>query len=390
MIDQAVIFCGGFGTRLLPLTKKIPKPMVKLDNKPFLFHLIMQCKSNGINNFLILCGYKAKIIEKYFGNGSRLGVKIKYHYNPPHVQTLKRLIDANKLLTERFLLMYSDNYSDLNLHQLKEKFIKFKSSFLLSICKKKKGNVLINTSKKKLRKYYFKKNNKSNYVEIGYMIIKKKILPKYISDSTVSFNSFINTQTNKNKINYFINENNYISISDKKRFLKAKEYFNNKPILVDRDGVLNLKSKSHYYIRNKTELEINFKFLKRYGKLLKKKKVFCITNQAGIATGDLTKKNLNLINKEIKKSLKKQNIQIVDFFVSPHHFKSKHIDRKPGNGLFLKAVKKYKFLLDRSIYIGDDIRDIEASYNAKCKCIYIGKEKLNTKEKNKYKYILTK
>ena len=97
-----------------------------------------------------------------------------------------------------------------------------------------------------------------------------------------------------------------------------------------------------------------------------------------------------MINKEIKKILKKQNIQIVDFFVSPHHFKSKHIDRKPGNGLFLKAVKKYKFLLDRSIYIGDDIRDIEASYNAKCKCIYIGKEKLNTKEKNKYKYILTK
>ena len=112
MINQAVIFCGGFGKRLLPLTKKIPKPMVKLDNKPFLFHLIMQCKSNGINNFLILCGYKANVIKKYFGNGSKMGVKIKYHYNPPYVETYKRLIDAKKLLKEQFLLMYSDNYSD--------------------------------------------------------------------------------------------------------------------------------------------------------------------------------------------------------------------------------------------------------------------------------------
>ena len=73
----------------------------------------MQCKSNGINNFLILCGYKANVIKKYFGNGSKMGVKIKYHYNPPYVETYKRLIDAKKLLKEQFLLMYSDNYSDL-------------------------------------------------------------------------------------------------------------------------------------------------------------------------------------------------------------------------------------------------------------------------------------
>jgi NDP-sugar pyrophosphorylase family protein len=49
VIDQAVIFCGGFGKRLLPITKKIPKPMVIVDGKPFLYHLISQSKQNGIN-----------------------------------------------------------------------------------------------------------------------------------------------------------------------------------------------------------------------------------------------------------------------------------------------------------------------------------------------------
>ena len=79
----------------------------------------------------------------------------------------------------------------------------------------------------------------------------------------------------------------------------------------------------------------------------------------------------------------------IDFFISKHHFTSKHIDRKPGPGLFLKASEKYKFILDRTTYIGDDKRDIEASYNAKCQCIYIGKIKLHSDEKIKYKHTLT-
>ena len=136
MIDQAVIFCGGYGKRLLPITNKIPKPMALVNEKPFLYHLIKQCKSNGINNFLLLCGYKKEQILKYFGDGSKFGVKIKYHFNPPEVQTLKRLIDAKKLIKKEFLLLYSDNYSDLNIHQLKKKYDSLRSSFLITICKK--------------------------------------------------------------------------------------------------------------------------------------------------------------------------------------------------------------------------------------------------------------
>jgi len=180
-----------------------------------------------------------------------------------------------------------------------------------------------------------------------------------------------------------------LSISDINRYRITQKYFKNKIILVDRDGVLNKKNKNHYYVRSLKELKINDNLIKKYKKKLKEKKVICITNQAGISTGDLSKKNLSLINNDIKKTLKKSQINIIDFFVSKHHYKSKNIDRKPGAGLFLKAAKKYKFILDKTIYIGDDIRDIEASYNAKCKCIYVGNKKLNLKQKKKFRYILT-
>ena len=47
-------------------------------------------------------------------------------------------------------------------------------------------------------------------------------------------------------------------------------------------------------------------------------------------------------------------------------------------------AKKYNFILDRTFYIGDDLRDIEASYRSKTRCMYIGKEKLSAKLKKKY------
>ena len=103
MINQAVIFCGGYGTRLLPLTHDLPKPMVEVDGKPFLLHLINQCKDNGIKNFLLLCGYKKEKIHDYFLDGSKFGVNIKYHDNSADTQTLKRLLDAKKLLSQTII-----------------------------------------------------------------------------------------------------------------------------------------------------------------------------------------------------------------------------------------------------------------------------------------------
>ena len=148
IINQAVIFCGGLGTRLKPLTKKLPKPMVQINNKPFLQYLIEQCKQNGIKNFLLLCGYKHEVIKNFFGNGKKFGVSIKYHYNPPNIQTFKRIYEARKKLFSNFLLMYADNYSSLNLIDLVDHHKKYKSKFTISVCKKKE------------RKYKFKKIKK--------------------------------------------------------------------------------------------------------------------------------------------------------------------------------------------------------------------------------------
>ncbi len=384
LIKQAVIFCGGLGTRLMPLTKKIPKPMVKINREPFLKHLLDQCKSNGIEDFLFLCGYKHDKIKKYFGNGKKFKVKISYHYNPHYIETYKRIYEARNMLKSKFLLLYADNYASLNLTDLALNYNKLKSEFIISICEKKKGNILINKKKNKISKYYFKKNNKSKYVDIGYMIINKKIIMKNKVNRNFSFNFLIDKLIRQNKVNFYYNDTGYQSISDLKRYEKTKEYFSSNFILIDRDGVLNLKNDKHYYVRNLRELKINYSFVEKLKKIIKKSKLLCISNQAGISTRDLNKAELNKINKKIMQELKKFNINLKEFFICEDHFNSNSFNRKPNHGLFLKAAKKYKIILDRTFYIGDDLRDIEASYRAKTKCMYIGKDNLSTNLKRRY------
>jgi histidinol-phosphate phosphatase family protein len=388
MLNQAVIFCGGFGRRLMPITKKIPKPMANVNGKPFLFHLIQQCKNNGIKKILLLCGYKSDVIRKYFGSGKKMGITIQYHINPPEIETYKRIYDARSFLEKEFLLLYSDNYCSLNLHDLFSNYKKLKSKLIISVCKKRKGNIIVDKKNKKISKYFFTKNKKADFVDIGYMIVNKKNLIANYLNINVPFNFFINKLANKKKANCFINDTGYLSISDLKRLKISQIFFKSNYILIDRDGVLNQKNKNHFYVRNLQELRINYTFIKKLKNIIKNCKLLCISNQAGIATGDLTYFNLEKINNKIKLELKKYKINLKDFFISPHHYNSNHFYRKPNHGLFLKAAKKYNIILDRTFYIGDDIRDIEASYNAKTKCLYVGDEKLSKALRKKYEYIL--
>ncbi len=384
-VKQAVIFCGGIGSRLGTITKQFPKPMIDVCGKPFLEHLLIQLKKNGIYQILLLVGFKSEIIQNYFGNGKKLNLKISYSYMPKETGTGSRLFEVRKKLKKKFILLYSDNYTSLNIHKLNSKFEKLKKGILLSLVKKKKGNCIID-KKTELVLYKAKRSSKNNYVEIGYMIISKKIL-YHLKNSDTNFSNFLKKVSNKGLVSGTLLQNGYTSIGDKKRLnLTRKLFLNNNYLLVDRDGVLNISPKKRY-VTDLTELKINKNLC---NKLPDFSNLICITNQAGISTGELTLKNLNIINLNIKKYLQKRNKNIKEFFVSNHHYNSNSFLRKPNPGMFYNASIKYNFILDKTFYIGDDIRDIEAAYNANTFIIYIGKKKLTHREKIKYKFILLK
>ena len=76
--NTMVIMAGGKGSRLLPKTEKIPKPMLRLGEKPILEHIIERAKEEGFSRFILAIHHLGEVIEEYFGDGKTLGVKISY------------------------------------------------------------------------------------------------------------------------------------------------------------------------------------------------------------------------------------------------------------------------------------------------------------------------
>ena len=76
--NTMVIMAGGKGTRLYPQTEYCPKPLLAIAGKPILEHIITRARSEGFSNFVIAIHYLGHMIEDYFGNGEKFGVKISY------------------------------------------------------------------------------------------------------------------------------------------------------------------------------------------------------------------------------------------------------------------------------------------------------------------------
>jgi dTDP-glucose pyrophosphorylase len=75
---KGVILAAGKGTRMRELTNEVPKPMLKVQGKPILQHIIEGLRDHGISDLCIVTGFQAESIEKFFGNGADFGVKISY------------------------------------------------------------------------------------------------------------------------------------------------------------------------------------------------------------------------------------------------------------------------------------------------------------------------
>lgn len=116
---KAVILAAGLGTRLHPITDKIPKAMVKIGGKPLLHHHIDSLKSNGITDIWITLHWLPEVIQKYFGDGSNFGIKISYSYEKELLGTAGALKNPSfkigeQLTKETFLIVYGDNFTNIN------------------------------------------------------------------------------------------------------------------------------------------------------------------------------------------------------------------------------------------------------------------------------------
>ena len=115
---KVVILAGGLGTRMSEVTKTIPKPMVKILDKPILIHIMEHYYKFGFDEFYIALGYKGNIIRNYFKK-NRFDWKVHLIETGKNSMTGGRLKRLKKYLNnETFLMTYGDGISDVNIRRL--------------------------------------------------------------------------------------------------------------------------------------------------------------------------------------------------------------------------------------------------------------------------------
>jgi glucose-1-phosphate cytidylyltransferase len=119
---KVVILCGGLGTRLSEETKKIPKPMVKIGNKPMIVHIMERYAKYNYKDFILALGYKKNIIIDYFKKNKFKDWNIKLVDTGLNSLTGTRLLKLKNHLNEEksFFLTYGDGISNVNLKELLE------------------------------------------------------------------------------------------------------------------------------------------------------------------------------------------------------------------------------------------------------------------------------
>ena len=106
--NPVLLMAGGLGTRLRPLTEKIPKPLLKVGNTPILETILTSFIENGFSHFYLAVNYKSEMIESYFGDGSRWDVEIKYLHEKKRLGTAGAQSLLPKDMQEPIIVMNGD------------------------------------------------------------------------------------------------------------------------------------------------------------------------------------------------------------------------------------------------------------------------------------------
>ena len=169
---EAIILSGGKGTRVSKFTKKLPKCLIDINGKPFLYHQLKFLKKNNIDNIIISVGYFAQKVREYVKhNIDFINIKI-IEDGTKLLGTGGAVLKSTKFLKTNFFVIYGDSYLNFDLKKLK------KNNNIVNMAIYKNNNMFDKSNillKSKNKVFYYKNNINKNlrYIDYGVSYVNK-------------------------------------------------------------------------------------------------------------------------------------------------------------------------------------------------------------------------
>jgi len=190
---KAVILVGGLGTRLRPLTLHTPKSMVPVLNVPFLEHVLKRLSSCGVYEAVLALSHLAPAVEGYFGNGSNLGMDIKYVVESSPLGTAGAARNALGHIRDACLVMNGDIFTGLDIAAMKSHHDAHHAKVTIALTKVTNPCAygLVETEHDSRVRRFLEKppphEVTTNAINAGTYIVEPEILFAIPSDTVISF-----------------------------------------------------------------------------------------------------------------------------------------------------------------------------------------------------------
>ncbi len=379
MLTQAMILCGGLGTRLGPLTIATPKPLLSVGSRPFLDILLFELGRHGFQDIVLLASFQAEQIAEYVRDNpvaKRFGLDLTVVVEKEPAGTGGGLYNARHLAAETFLLMNGDSWIDMNLLAATCATTKQPETIASLALRHLKdpdryGTVLVEDG----RVVSFAErspNIKQALISTGVYFFRRDIF-SHLSAKCSLEADILPALCKTHTVAATIHSGFFIDIGVPSSYQLAQSQIpcqmRRPAVFLDRDGVLNFDDgyvgqiERFRWIDGAIEA---VRALNEAGYF-----VFLVTNQAGVAHGYYVEAAINELHGWMQAQLRKHGAHVDDVRYCPFHPLAK-VDayrrnsdwRKPASGMILDLCKSWNVDVSRSHMIGDKLSDIEAGQGA--------------------------
>jgi len=371
---QCVILAGGLGARLGNLTKDVPKPLLDVDGRPFLFHLMRNARRFGFTDFVLLAGYRGERVSAFAAAARQeLGADISVIVEPEAAGTAGALLHASEELKDEFLMLNGDSLFSFNFLDLAARPVE--GEWLARLALRRVADASrygsVEVAGDRVRAYREKSaGSQEGLINGGVYWMRRGVLD-FIKRTPCSLECEVFPDiATRGALRAFEYDGPFIDIGVPDDLDSARERWSDitraPATFFDRDGVLNHDAGYTHRIEDFRWIEGARESIKRCND--EGRFVFVVTNQAGVARGYYDEQAIQRLHAWMNEDLRLLGAHIDDFRYCPHHpegvvpaYTTQCGCRKPKPGMINSLLQEWPVDLASSVFVGDKESDLEAA-----------------------------